>query len=245
MAKPTFRDLVTSRAVIASAPVDEEQFRSIIDNVNEEFGLELDASKEALELFQDRIRVVAGRFWDESQAVDRKTVLDRLTKLTERVKFVRAKLSPLRAGLQEQADVEVVSLLIRAVDLGHGGQHPRPREQLETSLKVIEALEETCERALVLLSDLPARRGQPALGWYDQLVSLIAQVAELLGIKVSTAGDRSEDPYATPFTVLVFEAERVLPEEAWSPSQAACAKRIETSLKRLKRPLRKNSTKTG
>src|SRR5215218_6657890 len=146
MAKPTFRDLVTSRAVIASAPVEVEQFRSIIGNVNDEFGLELEASKEAFELFQDRIRVVAGRFWDESQAVDRKTVLERLTKLTDRVKFVKAKLSPLGVGLQEQANVEVVSLLIRAIDLAHGGQHPRPREQLETSLKVIEALEDSCER---------------------------------------------------------------------------------------------------
>jgi len=76
-------------------------------------------------------------------------------------------------------------------------------------------------------------------------VSLTVQVAELLGIKVLTAGKRDEDPYATPFTVLVFEAERVLPEGAWSPNLAACAKRIESSLKRLQRPLRKNSTKTG
>src|SRR5215208_5526124 len=124
MAKPTFRDLVTSRGVIASAPVDEEQFRSIIDHVNEEFGSELKASKEAFELFQDRIRVVAGRFWDEAEAVDRKTVLERLTKLTDRVKFVKAKLSALGVGLQEQTDVEVISLLIRAVDLAHGGKHP-------------------------------------------------------------------------------------------------------------------------
>src|SRR5215218_10857928 len=131
MAKPTFRDLVTSRGVIASAPVDEEQFRSIIDHVNEEFGLELKASKAAFELFRDRIRVVAGRFWDESQAVDRKTVLERLTKLTEGVKFIKAKLFPLRAGLQDQIDTEVVSLLIRAIDLAHGGKHPQPREQLE------------------------------------------------------------------------------------------------------------------
>jgi hypothetical protein len=74
MAKPTFRDHVTSRAVMASAPVEEEQFRSIIDHVNDEFGSELEASIKAFEIFQDRIRVVAGRFWDESQAVDRKTV---------------------------------------------------------------------------------------------------------------------------------------------------------------------------
>ena len=148
------------------------------------------------------------------------TVLDRLTKLTQRVKGTKAQLSPLREGLHEQADTEVVSLLIHAVDVGHGGKHPHPREQLETSLKVFEGLEETCERALVLLSELPAKRGQPALGWYDELVSLMAQVAGLLGLKVSTAGDRAEDPYATPFTVLVFKAEQVLPEEATSESLA-------------------------
>lgn len=245
MAGPTFRNLVTSRAVVASAPVDEEQFRSIIDIVNEEFELELKAAKEAFELFQDRIRIVAGRFWDETQAIDRKTVLERLTKLTNSVRYTKAKLSPLREGLQQQADTEVVSLLIHAADIGHGGKHPRPREQLETSLKVIESLEETCERALVLVSSLPAKRGQPAFGWYDEFVSLMMQVAESLGVKVTTAGSRDGDRYSTPFTTLVFEAERVLPEEAWSPNLATCAKRIETSLKRLKRPARKNSTKTG
>ena len=122
---------------------------------------------------------------------------------------------------------------------------PGRGKQLETILKVIEGLENYCERALVLLSDLPAKRGQPALRWHEELVRLMVQVAELIGIKVSTGGDRSEDPYATPFTVLVFEAERVLPEEAWSPTLAACAKRIESSLKRLKRAPRKNSRQTG
>jgi hypothetical protein len=242
MAKPTFRDFVTSRTVIASAPVDEEVFLGIIKNVNEEFSLKLVSSKEAFELFQDRIRVVAGRFWDEFEAVDRKTVLDRLSKLAASVKDTKARLSPLRDGIHETADTEVVNLLIRAIDMAHAGQHPKPREQLEITLKVVESFDDICERALVLLSDLPATRGQPALRWYDELVNLMVQVAGLLGIKISTAGDRSEDPNATPFTVLVFEAERVLPEEAWSPTLAACAKRIESSLKRLQHPSRKNST---
>jgi hypothetical protein len=245
MAKRTFREMVTSRTVIASAPVEEAQFNGMIESVNEQFGLELAPSAEAFELFRDEIRFVAGRFWDHLDAVDRETVLERLTKLTEHVKSIKAQLLPLREGLHETVDTEVVTFLIRAIDLAHAGQHPRPRDQLEITLKVIEGLENYCERALVLLSDLPAKRGQPALTWYDELVHLMTQVAELLGIKISTAGDRSEDPYATPFTVLVFKAERVLPEAAWSPNLATCAKRIETSQKRLKRPLRKNSTKTG
>lgn len=247
MAKRTFREMVTSGGVIASAPVEEAQFRRIITNINKHFGLNLVASEEAFELFRDRIRIVSGHFWHELEPVNRKSVLDRLHRLTKNTRSVKAQLSPLRDGIQEsaEADTEVVNLLVHAVRLAHAGQHPRPREQLEISLKVIDVLEDTCERALVLLSELPARRGQPRLAWYDELVSLMLRVADLIGIKVSTAGDRSEDPYATPFTVLVFEAERVLQEEAWSPNLAACARRIDRSLKRLKRPARQNSSKTG
>jgi hypothetical protein len=46
------------------------------------------------------------------------------------------------------------------------------------------------------------QRSVGVLAVYDELVSLMVQVAQLLGVKVSTAGDRSEDPYATPFTIL-------------------------------------------
>jgi hypothetical protein len=245
MAKPTFRDMVTSRTVIASAPIEEEQFRKIISKINKRFDLEIEFPREPYELFRDHIGFVAGRFWDELEAVDRKTVLDRLTELATHLRSVKAQLLPLREGLHETADTEVVSLLIRAIDPAHAGQLPRPREQLEISLRMIEGLEDTCGSALGLLSERPAKRGRPSLGWHTELVSLMIQVAARLGIKVSTAGNRGEDPYATPFTILVFEAERVLPEGAWSSSLAACAKRIESSLKRLQRPLRKNSTKTG
>jgi hypothetical protein len=244
MTKSTFRDHVTSGTVIATAQIEEEQFSTIIRKINKRFELRIESSGEAYELFQDRIRFVAGRFWEELEAVDRKSVLQRLTKLTTNVKSVGTQLLPVRAGLHEPVDAEVVNLLIQAIDLAHAGQEPRPRERLDISLKVVEGLENICDRALALARKLPAKRGRPSLGWHTELVSLMVRVAEQLGIKVSTAGDRGQDRYATPFTVLVFEAERVLPEAAWSANLATCAKRIETSLKRLQQPLRRNSTET-
>jgi hypothetical protein len=231
--------------MIASAEIEEAQFRKIIGRINKRFGLRIEASQETYELFRNHIRLVAGRFWDELEAVDRKSVDKRLTELTTHVRSVTAQLLPLREGLHETSDTEVVNLLIRAIDPAHVSQQLRPREQLDIILKVIEILENTCQRALGLLSELPARRGRPSLRWHIELVNLMVQVGKRLDIKVSTAGKRDEDPYATPFTVLVFEAERVLPEGAWSPNLATCAKRIETSPKRLKPPLRKNSTKSG
>ena len=65
MATRTFREMVTSRTVIASAPVEKAQFKGMIERVNEQFGLELAPSLEAFELFQDQILFVAGRFWEE------------------------------------------------------------------------------------------------------------------------------------------------------------------------------------
>ena len=62
MPKPTFRDVVTSRTVIASAPIEEEQFRKIISKINKRFGLRIEPSAEAYELFRDHMRLVAGRF---------------------------------------------------------------------------------------------------------------------------------------------------------------------------------------
>ena len=98
MAKRTFREMVTSRTVIASAPVEEAQFNGMIESVNEQFGLELAPSAEAFELFRDEIRFVAGRFWDHLDAVERKTVLKRMTTLSEHVKATKAQLCPSGRG---------------------------------------------------------------------------------------------------------------------------------------------------
>ncbi len=215
----------------------------MIHEVNDWFGLSIEPREDAFKLFQDRIRVVAGRFWDEAQAVQRKEVLQRLENLTDHVSAATAQLSPLKEGLHTAEDTEVVGLLIRAIDLSHSGQHPRPREQLEIIHKILERFEHYCAQTLLLLTHLPAKKGQRGLRWYDEYTQLMTQVADLLGIKISTAGDRGEVPYATPFTVLAFTAERVLPEEAQSNTLAACAKRIDRSLSKKASP-RRNTSKS-
>jgi hypothetical protein len=145
--------------------------------------------------------------------------------------------------LHEGADFEVVNLLSKVASQTPGERSVRPFEALEARLTILEDLEKDCERALSLVRQTLAKEGRRGPEWTDAYIQLMAQVAERLGIPVTTAGDRADDPYATPFTVLVYQIERVLPEEAWSPTIAACAKRIERSLKRLKKPVRHNSRK--
>jgi hypothetical protein len=58
MPKSTFRDHVTWGTVIATAQIEEEQFGKIIRKINKRFELRIEASREAYELFRDRIPLV-------------------------------------------------------------------------------------------------------------------------------------------------------------------------------------------
>jgi hypothetical protein len=241
----TFNDFVRSGTAVASAPVDKEEFVRLIEALNAHFGLRIEARDDAFELLQDRIRVVAGRYWAETQAVDRKTIVTRVTKLALAVRQVKERLAPVRGGLHETADLEVVQLLSQVIDMAHQGKLARPMEQVTTFLDVVERLDRYCDQALAFLVQRPAKKGQRGLLWYDELVRLMVEIAVRLGVKVSTAGDRSSDhdegPYLTPFTALVSWAETLLPTGAQSETLAACAKRIERNLEPRKSSARQKS----
>jgi hypothetical protein len=221
--------------MIARAPFSRERFDQLIGEINDRFGLRLTPREDVYALLADRLRFVAGRYEQETQAVQRKSVLDRLTRLHTDAQSVAEQLEPVREGLHEVTSTEVVNLLVRTIDLVHQGELDQPRQQLETILDAVEHLEGYCEQALAVLNEIPAKKGQRGLGWYDMLVELMTEVAGRLGLKVTTAGDRrGDDPYATPFTVLVYGVEDALPEPARSNLLSTCAKRIEDSRKRSK-----------
>jgi hypothetical protein len=65
--------------------------------------------------------------------------------------------------------------------------------------------------------------------WYDPIVEGAVAAAQSLAIPLTIDGDRSRDPYDTPFVRLVKRLESFLPSRMQSASLAACAKRIERS----------------
>jgi hypothetical protein len=231
----TFQDLATGGSMIAAAPFARERFEQLIGEINDRFGLSLEPREDVYALLVDRLRAVAGRYWQETEAVDRKSVSDRLKKLSKAIQSVVEQLRPVRAGMHEVTSTEVVNFLVQAIDVAHRGALDRPREQLETILAAVEHLEGYCEQARAVLSHIPGKKGQRGLAWYVPFVELMTEVAARLGLKVTTAGDRrGDDPYATPFTVLVYGVETALPEKARSNLLSTCAKRIEDSRKRPK-----------
>jgi hypothetical protein len=242
MAARSFDDLTRRGSSIATANITEREFAGIIEHVNDWTGLNVEPRGEVYALLRERLPFVAGKYWGEVQRVQRQPVLERA--LADALRTVTGQLSPLHGGMQLGEDTEVLNLLRDAVDEAHKGRHPHPREVLETSLKIVEGLETYCERALVRVALAPAKRGRKANEWYDEFVILMSEVARRLGVKVTTAGNWNRDPHSTPFTVLVFETEKFLPEGARSPSEEACGKRIDESRKRL-RSGRGNSRRTS
>jgi hypothetical protein len=103
--------------------------------------------------------------------------------------------------------------------------------KVHTALVAVNKL----ERALSRLP--PAFSGQPKPGtgrsgraWYSGFVRDLAEIGRRRGIRVTTGGDRSQDPYATPFTRFVFAVEKLLPRTEQARSLTTCARRIDRAI---------------
>jgi hypothetical protein len=73
-------------------------------------------------------------------------------------------------------------------------------------------------------------KGPKARLWYGDFARDLAEIAECIGIAVTTRDSQASDPHVTPFTTLVFAVEKLLPRKARSNSLVACARQINRTL---------------
>ena len=99
-----------------------------------------------------------------------------------------------------------------------------------------DAMSYAANEILWTLSRIPAGRkdkgpkGPNPRLWYGDFVRDLAEIAEDLGIAVTTRGSQASDPHVTPFTTFVFAVEKLLPREVRSNSLVACAKQINRTM---------------
>jgi hypothetical protein len=75
-------------------------------------------------------------------------------------------------------------------------------------------------------------RGRPKRSdWFIGFVRDLAEVAEEIGIPVTTGGNPAAAERQTAFTTLVYEVERVLPKEVRSVSLTACEQRVGRAIR--------------
>jgi hypothetical protein len=86
--------------------------------------------------------------------------------------------------------------------------------------------------AFARTADKRPRRRPKRSDWYIGFVQDLAEVAEEIGIPVTSRGvAEAAEPHQTAFTTLVYEVERVLPEEVRSLRLTACAQRVDRAIR--------------
>src|SRR4051794_26962831 len=79
----TFDLFALQGSSIATASFSRDAFEGAIQRVNNRFDLKVEPKEDVFIMLEDGLRVVAGRFWHEEQAIERKSVIDRLTRVSE------------------------------------------------------------------------------------------------------------------------------------------------------------------
>jgi hypothetical protein len=105
-------------------------------------------------------------------------------------------------------------------------------DYVKDALVVLNKLERILSRIPAAFSgQQKPRKGPAPRAWYSGFVRDLELIADEIGIEVTTAGDRSKNPHATPFTRFVFAVEKRLPFDVKPASLMACAKRIDRAIK--------------
>jgi hypothetical protein len=104
-------------------------------------------------------------------------------------------------------------------------------DEVRPALAAVDMLEKALSRVPPAFSGQQRPRKGPApRAWYSGFVRDLAEIADGLGIDVTTGGDWSKNSHETPFTVFVFAVESLLPPEEISDSLAVCARRIDRAI---------------
>jgi hypothetical protein len=104
-------------------------------------------------------------------------------------------------------------------------------DEMRAALAALDRLERDLSQLPVILSgQQKAQKALAARAWYSGFISDLDKIAKGIGIEVTTGGDRSKNPHATPFTCFVFAVEKLLPDGEGSKTLAACAKRIDRAI---------------
>ena len=104
-------------------------------------------------------------------------------------------------------------------------------DEVRSALAAVDRLERDLSRLPEAFSgQQKARQGPAARAWYSGFIRDLAEIAEGIGIDLTTGGDRSKNPHATPFTYFVFAVEKLLPDGTRSKTVVACAKQIDRAI---------------
>jgi hypothetical protein len=241
----TFQDMLAvmgpSRSTLDLSP---NEFQAILMRIHEQYGIGFEQVQSAYSKLWLSLRLIGGHYRSQTAKVDRKTFIRKLQQLSASSRKTAQLLNEFAGGKKIWEDFVSVhevrsypELFLESVPMSREFRDRSFFEvdkNLQGALDQLEKIRRYCDAIWPSIEGLPAKKGQRGLGWYDELVETMVQVATLLGVGTSTDARGSPVAGATPFIALVREVEKLFPAEARSKTASTCARRIERSRKRLR-----------
>jgi len=176
----------------------------------------------------DHLARAIGQFGWSSFNTKRRDLRKRLKLLRDSLETA-ADILASSGDLREKIDVDLLGFITNvAVEAAPGltssAMNRKIRCRTRTSQAYVGGCSSRRDHYEQSSADRPARAN-----WHDLIIEGAVAAGQSLAIPLTIGGDRSRDPYDTPFVRLVKRLELFLPSQMQSASLAACAKRIERS----------------
>ncbi|MBM6583071.1 hypothetical protein ILT44_22990 [Microvirga sp. BT689] len=245
--QPTLQDMLALMGPgTANLQVEPEFFNGVLHRLHKRFGLKFDNVQSAFNVLRDYMPSIGGYYRKETASIDRKTLLRKLTRLSQSTRATIQAIKPFTGGSAVWNDksttfaddpVTYSHFFIDAVALTYDPDISpwKVDNELKNVIGQLQQISIYTDGILAGFEDLPSKQGQRGIAWYDHFVRALLEAATRLGMSTSTRDSGSKDGGGTAFTEFVLEFEKLLPEAGRSPSAIACAKRINRSLSRLRK----------
>lgn len=192
---------------------------------------DLATTDDEIDAFRDDIQWLLGRAVGQREWEQYRTTRDRLASRLDELHqslAIAAEILASTGKKQTKIDSDVLAFVVKA---GATEATPDARSIFDELVACRNAVEPALRRVACARSELKeiSGAGRPPLFWYEPVVEGALLLAKRFSVPLTTAGDRTDDQHATPFTRLVHALEEFLPVKMRCGQLSACAKRIERS----------------
>jgi hypothetical protein len=229
---------IRPRGASSSSPYrDEADFKRVLSKLTHNSS-EVDVASGNLYL---KFGSIVTKWLDEQSQIDASPVGKALRTVHKDLHEVDRIFSAHDTGFQNAEDMEVVSQLRDCLAKDKSVGSPEAAWGLITSFR--ENARQIAHLSLVAAANLASQRGpagRPGLDWYDDFTAILLEIAKKAGIEPKLWRDRETGTRGGWLLEAALALEEFLYPDMRSETDAACSKRLERSVKRLKGRYRQN-----
>ena len=193
-------------------------------------------NEKALSRLYSAIGAVNGKWLSEWGQPEVLPIARRLASSAKFLEDLAHGLAGLQTGMRQSEDTEFALLARQALSLNPLiGNLLRADEKLTSFQQQCSEMAEAFWVALKELKEERGKAGRKGLDWYDDFTELLLEIAKLANIEPNLNKDRVSGERGGWLFEAAQELEYFLYPPMRSASAEACGKRLERSLKRLKR----------